>query len=144
MLKSGFLECIFTSSAAKAIKSLNRGSWSSFCRLPESKPESAQIESPETHFVDFWRQRQKMLKSKLLELILTTSGAKAIKCLNRSSWSSFWRLPEPTLENAQIESPGRYFDDFWNQGHKMLKSMLLELILSISGAKARKCLNRSS
>ncbi len=136
MLKSGFLECIFTSSAAKAIKCLNRGSWSSFCRLPESKPESAQIESPETHFVDFWRQRQKMLKSKLLELILSTSGAKAIKCLNRSSWSSFCRFPEPKPDNAQIASPGKYFEDFSIQGHKMLKSSLLELILSTSGAKA--------
>ena len=30
------------------------------------------------------------------------------------------------------------FDDFWGQGHKVIKSRLLGVILSISGAKARK------
>ena len=81
-----------------------------------------------------------ILKSEPLELILKTSGAEAIKCLNRSSWSSFCRPPEPKPENVQIGSPGKYFEDFSSQSHKVLKSSLLELILSSSGAKARKCL----
>ena len=144
MLKSKLLELILTTSGAKAIKCLNRSSWSSFCRLPEPTLENAQIESPGWYFDDFWNQGHKMLKSSFLELILSSSGAKTIKCLNRRSWSSFCRLPEPKPENAQIGFPGKYFEDFWSQSHKMLKSELLELILSTSGAKARKCLNRSS
>jgi len=36
-----------------------------------------------------------MLESDLLEFILSTSGAKARKCLNWNSWPSFYRLLEP-------------------------------------------------
>ena len=73
------------------------------------------------------------------ELILSTSGAEAGKYSNQGSWSSFCRLLEPKPENAQIELPGAHFVDFWSQGQKMLKSSFLELILSTSGAKGRKC-----
>ena len=75
-----------------------------------------QIEPSGAYFVDFWSQGLKMLKSIVLELILSTSGAKA-------------GMP-------QIETSGAHFVDFWSQGLKMLKSTLLELILSTSGAKA--------
>ena len=64
-----------------------------------------------------------MFKSNLLDLILSTSGAKA--------------------GMSQIEPSAAHFIDFWSQGQKMLKSSLLELILSTSGAKARKCSNRA-
>jgi hypothetical protein len=47
-------------------------------------------------------------------------------------------------ENAKIGPPGNYFVDFWTQGQKMFKSDFLGLILSTSGPKARKCLNRTS
>ena len=79
-----------------------------------------------------------MLKSSLLDVILSTSGAKARKCSNRASWSSFCRLLKPKLENAQIEPPGRHFVDFCSKGAKVVKSSLLDVILSTSGANARK------
>ena len=41
-------------------------------------------------------------------------------------------------ESCQIEPPGRHFVDFWGQGWKVRKSGLLHVILSTSGAKARK------
>jgi len=78
-----------------------------------------QIEPSGAHFVDFWSQGQKMLKSSLLELILSTCGAKA--------------------GMLQIEPPGAHFVDFWSQGQKMLKSSFLELILSTSRAEAGNC-----
>jgi len=84
-----------------------------------------QIEFSGAHFVDFWSQGLKMLKSTLLEFILVTSGAKAWKCSNRLFWSSFCRLLEPRPENAQIDPSGAHFVDFWRQGRKMLKSSLL-------------------
>jgi hypothetical protein len=95
------------------------------------------------HFVDFWSQSRKMLKSSLLELILSTSGSKAGKCSNRGFWNSFCVLLEPRLENAQIEPSGAHFVDFWSQGWKMLKSSLLQLIWSTSGAKAGKYIKSS-
>ena len=150
MLKSSLLELVLSTSGAKAGKCSNRVFWSSFCRLLEPrpeclksnllssfyqllepKPENTQIEPPGAHFVDFWSQSQKMLKSILLEPILSTSGAKARKCSNRVFWNSFCRLLEPrpeylksnlltsfyrrlepTPENTQIELPGAYFVDF--------------------------------
>ena len=58
-------------------------------------------------------QRKEMLKSDLLGPILPTSGAKARKCLNRTSWDPFCRLLDPRRENAKIGHPGTYFADFW-------------------------------
>ena len=52
------------------------------------------------HFVDFWSQGQKMLKSILLDFILSTSAAIARTWLNWTSWISFCRLLEPRPENA--------------------------------------------
>ena len=40
--------------------------------------------------------------------------------------------------------PGIGFVDFWNQGQNLIKSSFLGLVFSISGANARKCLNRAS
>ena len=103
---------ILPTSGANARKCSNRESRTSFCRLLEPRPESAQIEPPGHHFVDFWSPCQKVLKSSLLDVILSTSGAKARKCSNRASWASFCRLLEPTPESAQIDPPGRHFVDF--------------------------------
>ena len=61
-----------------------------------------------------------MLKSDVLGSILSSSGAKARKCLNRISWDPFC----PLLEALKSDFPGS--------------------ILSTSGAKVRKCLNRTS
>ena len=77
----------------------NRASWTSFCRLLEPRPESAQIEHPERHFVDFLRQGEKVVKSSLLGVILSTSEAKARKCSNRASWTSVCRLLKPRPES---------------------------------------------
>ena len=52
-----------------------------------------------TSFVDFWSQGQKVIKSSLLVLVFSTSGANARKSLNRASWDSFCRLLEPRLES---------------------------------------------
>ena len=92
-------------------------------------------------------------------MILSTSGAKARKSSNRVSWDWFSRLLEPTPE-IPSESiggragwagpvwagtlPGIGFVDFWNQGQNLIKSSFLGLVFSISGANARKCLNRAS
>ena len=89
-------------------------------------------------------QRKEMLKSDFLGSILPTSGPKARKCLNWTSWGPFCRLLDPMPENAKIGPPGTYFADFWTQGQKILKSDLLGPILPTSGPKARKCLNRTS
>ncbi len=85
-----------------------------------------------------------MFKSSLLELILSTSEAKAGKSSNRAFWNSFCRLLEPRPESHQIEPPGTGFVDFWSQGQKVIKSSFLGLVLSTSGAKARKSSNRAS
>ena len=87
----------------------NRAFWSSFCRLLEPRPEC--------------------LKSSLLELILSTSGAKAGKCLNQAFWKSFCRLLEPRPESSQIDASGSHFVDFWSQGQKVLKSRCRSIIL---------------
>ena len=50
---------------------------------PEPRPESQQIEIPGTGFVVFWNQCQKVIKSNLLGLVLSTSGTKAGKLSNR-------------------------------------------------------------
>ena len=84
-------------------------------------PENAEIGPPGTHFVDFWTQGQKMLKSDSLGPILSTSGPKARKCRNRTSWDPFCRFLDPELEtNAEIGLPGTHFVDFWTQARKCL------------------------
>ena len=42
----------------------------SFCRLLEPRPESVQIQPSRTHFVDFWSQCQKVMKSSCRSVIL--------------------------------------------------------------------------
>jgi hypothetical protein len=144
-----------STSGAKARKSSNRCSWQSFCRLLEPRPESLQIDAPGYHFVDFWSQGQKVFKSMLLAIILSTFGAKARKSSNRWSWLSFCRLMEPGQESLQIDArgswlsfcrltsgarpeslqidvPGHHFVDFWSQGQKVFKSMLLGIMLTTS------------
>ena len=64
---------------------------------------------PGISFVDFWSQGQKVIKSNLLGLVFSTSGANARKSLNRASWDSFCRLLEPRLESHQIELLGTGF-----------------------------------
>ena len=59
VIKSSFLGLVFLTSGANARKSSNQASWDSFCRLLEPRPESHQIESPGTGFLDYWSQRQK-------------------------------------------------------------------------------------
>ena len=76
------------------------------------------------YVVDCWSRAQKMLKSKVLEVISSISEAFAMKCLNQIS--------------------GTHFVDFWSRAQKILKSDLLGPILSTSGAKARKYLNWTS
>jgi hypothetical protein len=110
----------------------------------EPMPETVQIEPPRRHFVDFWSQGRKVLRSSLPGVILSTSGNNARKCSNRSSWASLCRLLEPRPESAQIEAPRRHFADFWSQGQKLLRSTLPGVILSTSGAKAGKCSDRAS
>ena len=84
---------------SKARKSSNQASWDWFCRLLEPRPESHQIELPGIGFVDFWSHGRKVIKSSLLGLVLSTSGAMAGKSSNRASWDWFCRLLEPMLKN---------------------------------------------
>jgi hypothetical protein len=135
---------VLSTSGAMARKSSNRGSWDWFCRPLEPWPESHQIELPGTGFLDSWSHGRKVIKSSLLGLVLSTSGAMARKSSNRASWDWFCRLLEPWPESHQIESPGTGFVDFWSHGRKVIKSSLLGLVLSTSGAMARKSSNRAS
>ena len=48
LLAISLLEQVLSTSGAKARKLSNRASWDWFCRLPEPRPESHQIEPPET------------------------------------------------------------------------------------------------
>jgi hypothetical protein len=144
VIKSSLLGPVLSTSGAKARKSSNRASWDWFCRLLEPRRGSHQIEPPGTGFVDFWSQGQKVIKSSLLGPVLSTSGANARKSSNRASWDWFCRLLEPRRGSHQIEPPGTGFVDFWSQGQKVIKSSLLGLVLSTSGAKARKSSNRAS
>ena len=48
LLAISLLEQVLSTSGAKARKLSNRASWYWFCRLPEPRPESHQIEPPET------------------------------------------------------------------------------------------------
>ena len=102
MPKSDFLGHILSTSGPKARKCRNRTSWDPFCRLLDPRPENAKIRPPGNHFVDFWTQGQKMLKSDFLGPILSTSGPEARKCQNRASWDPVYRVLEPRPENAKI------------------------------------------
>ena len=82
IIKARLLVLILTTSGAnarKSSKSSNRNFWESFCRLLEPRPESHGINASGVDFVDFWSQGQNFSKSKLLGLILLTSGAKAMR-----------------------------------------------------------------
>jgi len=114
---------ILLTSGASAKKFPNRCWWLSFCWLLTPKPESLQIDNPGYHFVD---------------------GAKARKSSNRCAWLSFRRFLEPMPESLQIDAPGNNFVDIWSQAQKVFKSMLLAIILSTSGTKVRKSINRWS
>ena len=102
------------------------------------------IDAPGYHFVDFCSLGGKVSKSMLLVMISSTSGANARKLPNRCSWLSICRLLEPRPESHQIDTPGYHFVDFWSQGGKVFKSMLLAMISLTSGANARKLPNRLS
>ena len=105
--------------------------------LSTSGPESHQIKLPGSGFPDFWSQRQKVFKSSFLGFVLSASGANAWKSSNQASWDRFSWLLEPTPESLQIKLPGIRFVDFWSQGQKVIKSSLLGLVFSITGANAR-------
>ena len=100
---------------------------------------SGSLKMHEDHrFVGFWIQGQKTIKSSFLGLVLSTSGAKSRKSLNRVSLGWFSRHLEPRPESHQIELPGTGFADFLSQGWKFIKPSFLGFVFSTSGAKARK------
>jgi hypothetical protein len=94
---SSFLEFVSATSGAKARTSLNRVFWNWFWRSLEAKPQGHQIDSPRNGFVDFWRQAPKVIKSDLLGLVLSTSGANAKKSPNGAFRSSLGRFPDISL-----------------------------------------------
>ena len=77
--------------------------------IPGSKARKSSNQASGTGFVDFWSHGQKVIKSSLLGLVLSTSGDKAGKSLNRVSWDSFCRLLQPRPESHQIEFRGLRF-----------------------------------
>ena len=79
--------------------------------------------------MDFWSQGQTTIKSRLLGMILSTSGAKARKLLNRDFWEWFCRLLEPRPKRHQIEPSGTGFVDFWSPCQKVIKSSFLGIFL---------------
>ena len=89
VIKSNFPGLALPTSWAKAGNSSNRASWDSFCRLLQPRPESHQIESAGTSFVDFLSQCEKVMKSNFMGFVFSTTGAKARKSSNRVSWDSF-------------------------------------------------------
>ena len=92
---------------------------------------SGSLRVHESHcFVDSWIQGSKIIKSSLLGLVLSTSGAMAGKSSNRASWDWFCRLLEPWPESHQIEPLGIGFVDFLSQCWKVIKSSLLGFVLS--------------
>ena len=61
---------------------------------------SGSLRVHESHcFVDSWIQGSKIIKSSLLGLVLSTSGAMAGKSSNRASWDWFCGLLEPMLKS---------------------------------------------
>ena len=123
---------------------------------------SALLKIHEIHYlIDFWSHGQKVVKSNLLGLVLSTYGTKARKSSkrtswnwfsrreshqieppgkssNRASWDSFCRLLEARLENHHIDFPGTGFVDFLSQCKKVIETNLLGLVFSTSGINARK------
>ena len=89
VIKSSFLGLVLPTSWAKAGNSSNRVFWDSFCRLLQPRPESHQIESAGTSFVDFLNQCEKVMKSSFLGFVFSNTGAKARKSSNRVSWDWF-------------------------------------------------------
>ena len=87
-------------SFCRLLECSNLASWASFCRLLKPKLESAQIEPTGRHFVDFWSQCQKMLKSSIMDVISSTSEAKAGQCSHLAYSTSFCRLLEQMPEIA--------------------------------------------
>ena len=121
---------------------LGEGRWS-LNRDLESQGHKV-IKSSGTDFVDSWSQDQKAIKSKLLGVILSTSGAKARQNIESKLLRRLLcRLLEPGPESHQLETSGIDFVDFWGQGHKVIKSLLLGLMMSTYDANARKSSNRS-
>ena len=104
-----------------------------------------QIKTPGIGLVYFWSRNLKVIKSNLLGLVFSTSGAKAGKSSNLVSWESLCRFLDPRMESHQIKLPGiRFvgFIDFLSQGRKVIKSRFLGMVFLTSGAKARKSSNR--
>ena len=87
-----------------------------------------------------------MLKSELLEFILSTSGPEHLDPRQENAQigtpvTNF--IDSQTPENTQIGPLGYYFVDFWTQSWKILKSELLERILLTSGLDAKRCSNQT-
>ena len=152
VIKSRLLELILPTSGAKIANSSNRDFWDWFCRLLEPTPESHQIESSGTDFVDSQSQSDKFIKSRLLRLILSTSGAQANKSLNQDFCFWFRRFLEPRSqviksrllglmlsmpENHQISISGIDFGDLRSQAPKAIKSWLFGLLLLTLGLTSR-------
>ena len=119
---------------------------------------------------DFWdcfsqllEPSPKDIKSKILQLIFSISGAHARKLINRDFWDCFSRLLGPRPQSHQIgtsglltfldfwdqghkdikiKTSGTDFSDFWGQGQQVIKSGLLGLLLSKYGTKAGKSSNQ--
>ena len=113
-------------------------------RLLEPWPESHQIEPLGTGFVDFWNHGQKIIKSRILGSVSSTSGAMARKSSNRASWDRFRQHLEPLPGSHQITHPGIGFVNIWRHGQKVIKSSILGSVSSMLGAMARKSSNRTS
>ena len=76
--------------------------------------------------------KPRMLKSMLLELILSSSGGKSQgqKMLKPNFLRAILLTSGTSARDIQIEHPGTHFVDFWSQDQKMLESGLLEPIVS--------------
>ena len=79
IIKSNLLGMVLPISGAKARKSSNQRPGTGFLYFWSHIPESRQIEPPGIGVVDFWSQGQKVIKSSLVGLVLSTPGAKARK-----------------------------------------------------------------
>ena len=77
----------------------------------------------------YWSRDQKMLKSKVLELISSISEAVARNCVNPSPRNSFldsWSRGQNSKN--QIRIPGCHIVDFQSRGQQIFESKLVELI----------------
>ena len=68
----------------------------------------------DTHLKPLWDQYQKVIKSTLLELVLSTPGANT-KVIKSSPWDWFCRLLGPSLKSHQVEPPGTGFVNSWHR-----------------------------